>query len=208
MVGASLLVIIVCFGPPLVLLVGVAVGSDRGEAIDDLHRLAVPDEATFELTKGDHLVYQEVPEGEGDDRFRGVGVVVTGPGDQVVPVVLDDGIGRAEGNDDYSQDNRRGRAIGRFRAAESGTYEVRTDGDDEVVIAVGPELPAGVGEWVVLPALVWMIGGLIVGSLWVTKTAMARSAARNPVRLASVPTGWDGSPPPGPPPPPPPPPLS
>jgi hypothetical protein len=156
-------------------------GFGAYERLTDMPRAAVPGDVTFDVaTPGDQLVYYI---GEADTSWRELGLTVTGPDGQAVPVtsyLLGTKVATIATHDhpgEYATHPRF--AVGTFTADLTGGYEIATTSAAEygAEIAVGENLVRPV-VFGLFGALAVVLAGVATGVTLIIVTAVRRSAPR------------------------------
>jgi hypothetical protein len=156
-------------------------GYGAYERLTDMPRAAVPGDVTFDVSDtGDQLVYYL---GEADTSWRELGLTVTGPDGQAVPVktyLLGTKVASIAARDHYDEYATHPEfAVATFRADQTGEYQVATTSAAEngAEIAVGENLvwPVVFG---LLGALVVVLAGVATGVVLIIVTAVRRAAPR------------------------------
>lgn len=155
-------------------------GFGAYERLTDMPRAAVPGDVSFDVADtGEQLVYYL---GETDTSWRELGLTVTGPDGQAVPVksyLLGTRVASIAAHDHYEHATHPQFAVATFRADQTGGYEIATTSAAES----GAEI--AVGENLVRPVLFGLFGALAVvlasiatGVALIIVTAVRRSAPR------------------------------
>ena len=156
-------------------------GFGAYERLTDMPRAAVPGGVTFDVTDtGDQLVYYL---GEADTSWRELGLTVTGPDGQAVPVksyLLGTRVASIAAHDHYDEYAAQPRfAVATFRADQTGGYEIATTSAAEngAEIAVGENLVRPV-LFGLFGALAVVLAGVATGVVLIIVTAVRRAAPR------------------------------
>jgi len=151
------------------------------EQLTDMPRAAVPGDVTFSVTDtGDQLVYYL---GEADTSWRELGLTVTGPGGQTIPVksyLLGTKVASIAAHVHYDEYATHPQfAVATFRADQAGGYEVATTAAAEngAEIAVGENLVRPV-VFGLFGALAVVLAGIATGVVLIVVTAVRRAAPR------------------------------
>ena len=156
-------------------------GFGAYDRLTDMPRAAVPGDVTFDVTDtGEQLVYYL---GEVDTSWRELGLTVTGPDGQAVPVksyLLGTKVASIAARDHYDGYATHPEfAVATFRADQTGGYEVATTAAAEngAEIAVGENLVRPV-LFGLFGALAVVLAGIATGVVLIVVTAVRRSAPR------------------------------
>ncbi|MGE5229143.1 MAG: hypothetical protein ACM3MJ_05410 [Deltaproteobacteria bacterium] len=154
-------------------------GFGAYERLTDMPRAAVPGDVTFSVTDtGDQLVYYI---GEADTSWRELGLTVTGPDGQAVPVksyTLGTKVASIAAHDHYDEYAAHPRfAVATFRADQTGGYEIATTSaaEDGAKIAVGENLVRPV-LFGLVGALAVVLAGVTIGVVLIIVTVVRRAA--------------------------------
>jgi hypothetical protein len=154
-------------------------GFGAYDRLTDMPRAAVPGDVSFDVTDtGDQLVYYI---GEADASWRELGLTVTGPDGQAVPVrsyLLGTKVASIAAHDHYDEYATHPRfAVATFSADQTGGYEIATTSAAEngAEIAVGENLvrPVVIGAF---GALAVVLASIATGVALIIVTAVRRSA--------------------------------
>ncbi|MFE3195997.1 hypothetical protein ACFXHA_43845 [Nocardia sp. NPDC059240] len=152
--------------------VGVSGFMRMAHAVDGFQRFEMPCSANVNLEAGhDYTVYFEYAGASSDDVPGSTRGRLKDPSGQVVTWKP------YSSTETYQFGTREGRAEYSFRATQSGTYHLETEGDPGETLAIGDGLGSSIATTLLIAALVGL-GGLLVGIAIIVTAVVLRSRTR------------------------------